>query len=253
MISQKMVYRILADVRRSMGVQLGERLKMNISSNIVRKYNPGNSKQGVEMTPKDMEIKLKNDQITIQRNVKIDTNMRYSVAQQKYDLNDGDADKSNILEYGKYVLTQRIGNCFELSCASAYKLCTHPYWSMGTIKDIKTRQHTKVQLPVWDLVKFDAIDHIYLVIGQEPTGNSGDYENNFSNWDANAYIIDAWANIGCKAREFPVKWRERMTELDRQGYMFIGDGIKHFTSEAFLTAPVQAKVSYTHRESQALV
>ncbi len=59
-------------------------------------------------------------------------------------------------------------------------------------------------------------DHVCVALGQEPLKDEK-FPDDFSDWDPNAVICDAWAGIVCPATEYPKVWREKMSEWEQGG------------------------------------
>lgn len=105
----------------------------------------------------------------------------------------------NVILYGAYAVAAGYGNCLEMSCACAWYLN-----GQGRFR--------------YDLVHYPGSgDHIFLVLGQV-SAPDGTFPDDFSAWDANAVICDAWADIACPAREYPARWRARMNNWRIMGW-----------------------------------
>lgn len=110
----------------------------------------------------------------------------------------GQATLADVVLYGAFTIAAGYGNCLEMSCACAWHLNNQGRFN-------------------YDLVYYPGYgDHIFLVIGQHSDAN-GDFPDDFANWDADAVICDAWADIACPAREYPARWRARMSNWKIMG------------------------------------
>ncbi len=78
----------------------------------------------------------------------------------------------------------------------------------------KTCKKGKSQLGSIDLVEW-LNEHLCVVLGQPSI--DGKFPDEFSEWEKDAVICDVWANIVCKATDFPKAWREKMEKWDRRG------------------------------------
>ena len=99
--------------------------------------------------------------------------------------------------YGALVLLHRVGNCLELACACGQFLDSQQY-----------RQHAIVYYP--------QNDHAFNVLGQPPS-RDGIYPTHFAQWEPDSVIVDAWADIACFTRDYPVRWRARMQNWQIMG------------------------------------
>ncbi len=137
--------------------------------------------------------------------------------------------KNNITAYGSAVLSAKVGNCLELSCAAASHL-GHGLFS-----------------PSWDLVKLDGgSDHIFVVVGPPDPAADGAYPQNFATWPADAAVCDVWADIACPVRDFPARWRARIDNwhiMSLQLPGMVGHGFA--SAAAWRDAIDSPKISYT--------
>jgi hypothetical protein len=108
--------------------------------------------------------------------------------------------RSNIVAYGKAAAKAGVGNCLEFSCCAAANL------------------ETQTPKPSWDLVVLGGgCDHIFVVIGGGAPDANGKYPTDMTTWPADAAVCDPWADLACKASEFPGFWRGRMENWGRIG------------------------------------
>ena len=106
--------------------------------------------------------------------------------------------------YGAAVLGSGHGNCYEQSCAVAWHLEMN-----GS--------------PEYALMRYRYVDHMFVVLGQQP----GVYPDEFEQWSADAAICDPWADIACLAREYPQRWRARMSNWQIMGLAIISDSPRY--------------------------
>ena len=59
------------------------------------------------------------------------------------------------------------------------------------------------------MAHYPEADHYFATLGQAPN-SYGYFPRNFADWNSDAVICDAWADIACPAREYPARWRARM-------------------------------------------
>lgn len=98
-----------------------------------------------------------------------------------------------ILPYGRLATEAKIGNCLECSAIA----CAFLNDEVGLARD----NYDAVYLA-------DPGDHIFVVIGQKPSG--GTFPTDLSTWKKDAAICDPWANIACLASEYGDRWRAKM-------------------------------------------
>ena len=113
-----------------------------------------------------------------------------------------------VLKYGKMVSEVGVGNCSDLAMCAAYYLVM------------------KRGLSCVDVVTLELSDHAFATIGQ-PLPGAGNYPAEFANWQAVSAICDPWADIACKATDFPERWKGRMKNWASAGLLFVDSrGIK---------------------------
>ncbi|MHA6907841.1 type III effector protein [Ralstonia pseudosolanacearum] len=59
-------------------------------------------------------------------------------------------------------------------------------------------------------------DHNFVAIGQSTDGN-GQYPKRFSDWHPDAFIVDPWTRIACRATDYPRQWSEKMEKWEARG------------------------------------
>lgn len=136
---------------------------------------------------------------------------------------------AEVVAYGRQVMQQKAGNCFE-QCAAACVYLTG------------SSEH-----PQFCLVRLSPPgDHIFLVLDQAPDA-TGFFPDNFSNWNANAVVIDPWVSICCKARDYPMWWKMKLDVMAAGGEELAGSGGWSKANDAsWKNAPtMHRKVSYT--------
>ncbi|MCL9845622.1 type III effector protein [Ralstonia solanacearum] len=75
---------------------------------------------------------------------------------------------------------------------------------------------TDASLPI-DIVSLEHPgNHNFVVIGQSTDGN-GRYPKQFSDWHPDAFIVDPWTKIACRAADYPQKWSEKMEKWAARG------------------------------------
>ncbi|XLV70669.1 type III effector protein (plasmid) [Ralstonia syzygii subsp. celebesensis] len=85
------------------------------------------------------------------------------------------------------------GNCYE-QAVLAY--------------DFLRMRLTDANLPI-DIVSLEHPgDHNFVAIGQSTDGN-GQYPMQFSDWHPDAFIVDPWTKIACRAADYPQQWSEK--------------------------------------------
>lgn len=85
------------------------------------------------------------------------------------------------------------GNCYE-QAVLAY--------------DFLRMRLTDANLPI-DIVSLERPgDHNFVAIGQS-TDSNGQYPKQFSNWHPDAFIVDPWTRIACRAADYPRQWSEK--------------------------------------------
>ena len=96
------------------------------------------------------------------------------------------------LAYAANIFSAQVGNCSELAAACAWYLD-------------KQNAHDFCLAEYLD----EDDDHMFVALGQK-ADRDGKFPTNFSEWDPQAAICDAWADIACLAREYPMRWRARI-------------------------------------------
>lgn len=110
----------------------------------------------------------------------------------------GKATPVNVNNYGAFAIAAGYGNCLEMACAAAWYINQQGRFN-------------------YDLVYYSfGGDHIFVAIGQTADSN-GKHPTNFSAWDEDAAICDVWADIACPARDYPERWRARMSNWKIMG------------------------------------
>ncbi len=141
--------------------------------------------------------------------------------------------RKNLIAYGRAVAKTGAGNCLEFSCGVAH--------FVDTMK--------KKDRPAFDLVYLGGQhDHVFVVLGQSPPDHQGKYPLDFANWDADAAVCDAWADIACLARDFADRWKQRMRNWKSANLQLakVGAGFVDATDPSWLDAMDDAdKLSYT--------
>ncbi len=133
-----------------------------------------------------------------------------------------------VVEYGRQVMKIKAGNCFE-QCAAA---CLY--------------LSGRVENPQFQLVRLNPpADHIFLVLDQAP-GHDGFFPDNFTNWNANAVVIDPWVSICCKARDYPMLWGMKLDVMAAAGEELAGsNGWSKANHATWKSAPTtNRKLSY---------
>jgi hypothetical protein len=76
-------------------------------------------------------------------------------------------------------------------------------------------------------------DHVFAVVGFQ----HGDEALPMSEWDADAYVCDPWANIACKPSQYELFWKVKMRKWRLDGKQ-IASGPHKFdpTSEPWLSS-----------------
>ncbi|WP_240435178.1 type III effector protein [Ralstonia solanacearum] len=93
------------------------------------------------------------------------------------------------------------GNCYE-QAVLAY--------------DFLRMRLTDANLPI-DIVSLEHPgDHNFVAIGQSADGN-GQYPMQFSDWHPDAFIVDPWTKIACRAADYPQQWSEKMEKWAARG------------------------------------
>ncbi|PWU10868.1 MAG: hypothetical protein C5B47_01555 [Verrucomicrobia bacterium] len=104
------------------------------------------------------------------------------------------------------------GNCAEYSQLAAYHLFqarTNGILEKNTLIDILK-------------LTGDKGDHMFTAVNQ-PKNSDGSYPKDFSDWNEDAIIVDAWANISCPAREYPQEWAKQMQKWSALGKLVNGE------------------------------
>ncbi|WP_438033832.1 hypothetical protein [Sorangium sp. So ce204] len=117
-----------------------------------------------------------------------------------------------IRAFGARVGQAKVGNCLELS-ALAIWLLSRPEEAHGAKVDMV---RLGKRLPTADNGDFTSGDHAFVVLNPPEADENGGYPGDFDDW-GEAVIIDPWANIACKARDFPERWKEKMRKWKRKG------------------------------------
>lgn len=91
-------------------------------------------------------------------------------------------------EYGDRARQEGIGNCHELAVIASNYLKAHGVSDVGLVGILPPG------------------DHQFAVIGL----NKADVNKPFAQWGDHVYIIDPWANILCRAKDFPFAWKQKM-------------------------------------------
>ncbi|WP_330924344.1 hypothetical protein [Candidatus Sororendozoicomonas aggregata] len=115
---------------------------------------------------------------------------------------------TDLCSYISIIMKGGVGNCGEQACLVHFYLHSLPE-----------------NPPVCYMVKLSPDDHTFVVLHQHPD-EQGLFPKNFSDWDEDAVVIDAWAGICVAARHYPDIWR--MT-LDTMGA--VGIELDTFVSE----------------------
>ncbi len=134
-----------------------------------------------------------------------------------------------------------LANCGDLSCL--------------TWQNLMDRKHKngQSQLGSIDLVEWSEPEHLCVALAQPLT--NGKFPDNFFDWDKDAVICDVWANIVCKATDFPEEWKHKMAKWEGRGLkvtdgydsaLIDGQWVPHVmespASEKWLTLPEKAAV-----------
>ena len=106
------------------------------------------------------------------------------------------ATAAGCIEYGGLVLAARWGNCNEIARACS--------WSLTQRADN----------PAHSIVYYPEGNHAFVALGQAANA-AGMYPTLFSDWEPDAVICDAWADIACYAREYPAHWHSRMASWNQ--------------------------------------
>ncbi|WP_437547133.1 hypothetical protein WME97_44400 [Sorangium sp. So ce367] len=114
--------------------------------------------------------------------------------------------------FGARVAQEKVGNCLELSALTIW-LLSHPDEAPGAEVDMV---RLGKRLPTADNGDFASGDHAFVVLNPPKVDENGGYPGDFDDW-GEAIIIDPWANIACKARDFPERWKEKMRKWKRKG------------------------------------
>ncbi|GAA5157741.1 hypothetical protein [Viridibacterium curvum] len=118
-----------------------------------------------------------------------------------------DATPKNVVLYGAFAIAAGAGNCLEMSCASVWYL-----------NESGRFNYDMVYYPGHNAPGQGVRDHIFVAIGQTSDGN-GDFPTDFNAWDPDAAICDVWADIACPARDYPARWRARMSNWRYSGLL----------------------------------
>jgi hypothetical protein len=151
-----------------------------------------------------------------------------------------------VIAHGRAALKERAGNCQEYTAVVCHYLDA-----------VQPR-------PVFDAVYFEPPgDHTFTVIGQQ-AGKDGAFPMQFAQWNADAAICDAWANIFCWARDYPNEWRFKMRKWERDGKKVSMAGTQYIDGVAVaqpdIASPLKdswyeaperyRKLSFTHRKKE---
>ncbi|WP_437905432.1 hypothetical protein WME95_45245 [Sorangium sp. So ce327] len=117
-----------------------------------------------------------------------------------------------VLAFGARVAQAKVGNCLELSALAVW-LLSRPKEAHGAKVDMV---RLGKRLPTADSGDFASGDHVFVVLNPPEADENGGYPGDFDDW-GEAIIIDPWANIACKARDFPARWQEKMRKWARKG------------------------------------
>jgi hypothetical protein len=101
---------------------------------------------------------------------------------------------AEIIAYGRTVMTEQMGNCFEYSAAAC-----------SILDGIRPA-------PVFDIVRMPGLDHAFVVVGQSAPDAEGLYPYDFGAWDATAAICDGWGEVCCLAQGYPAAWNTQMDQ-----------------------------------------
>lgn len=107
-------------------------------------------------------------------------------------------DMPSVIAYGKAAAKLGAGNCMEYSAVASEKL--------SRLRDIPDFYACELGPPS---------DHVFVVIGETPY--AGEFNMNFMQWDVNAAVCDPWADIACRARNYPGLWKQAMRDWNLDG------------------------------------
>ncbi|WP_330924343.1 hypothetical protein [Candidatus Sororendozoicomonas aggregata] len=109
------------------------------------------------------------------------------------------AKATNLSNLIRFIMKGGVGNCGEQSCLV--------YFYLNYLQD---------NPPVCYMVKLSPDDHTFVVLHQHPD-EQGLFPKNFSDWDEDAVVIDAWAGICVAARHYPDIWRMTLDTMGAVG------------------------------------
>ncbi len=143
-----------------------------------------------------------------------------------------------------------VANCGDLSFL-AWQSLMDGSWEKGKRRMDGKLEKGKSRLGSIDIVEWPK-EHLCIVLGQPST--DGKFPDEFSDWDKDAVICDVWANIVCKATDFPdvwkvkmAKWEDRELKITEYGSapidgQWVPSVMESPVSEKWLTLPGKAKV-----------
>ncbi|WP_437573752.1 hypothetical protein [Sorangium sp. So ce887] len=114
--------------------------------------------------------------------------------------------------FGARVRNEKVGNCFDLSALTVLLLSEEPGSSPGTEVDVVRLGKL---LPAAEDRGFRG-DHAFVVLNPPPAEEDGSYPDSFDDW-GDAIIVDPWANIACRARDYPERWVAKMKKWKARG------------------------------------
>ncbi|WP_433931338.1 hypothetical protein AB3662_44205 [Sorangium cellulosum] len=117
-----------------------------------------------------------------------------------------------LLDYGRRVEQEKVGNCFDLSALTTLLLARS-----GAAHDMVVDVvRLGILLPGEANSGFSSGDHAFVVLNPPPADENGRYPGDFGGW-GDAIIVDPWANIACDARDFPERWAQKMRKWKDKG------------------------------------
>jgi hypothetical protein len=68
-----------------------------------------------------------------------------------------------------------------------------------------------------DIISLKSPGNHNLVGVNQSKNSEGSYPQNFADWDEDAYIVDPWAKIACRAQNYPEEWTNKMHKWATRG------------------------------------
>jgi hypothetical protein len=125
-----------------------------------------------------------------------------SSLQSDWTMKDKMAEEEGLRQIAAKTRAAKGGNCNEMSAVAAVVLLDHEETHPVTVVNIGGSGISV---------------HTMVVVGAVAVGADGSLPKDMSSWGDDVAVCDPWANIACKAADYPQQWRDKMSKWSVAG------------------------------------